>query len=551
MYYSGRNDNFEEFIQEFEAYADACGLTDQQRAEAIVRYVAPSMHDSWKSLDPFFECDEWSEYLQYLTDIFGRSTPRHEAMRQRVFDFVEGESRRHMHCEGDVIQYFRLFLASSKNLVLAHHLTAEERDVAFFYRFHPDDRTKLRLHLISKAPYQSNHRPFYFEDVFMSACTAFTQEPVQGLKQPPAGLKPLNMYFGLQVVRHAPTSNVETGTGHHTQSEQPKPVPMPISPPVTPYPRSERLPGLGCPVASSPLSQQLNDPGERGPQPRQVDMDAGPLVGTLSDSSPTPLPPSLPSDSPPAFSPSPLPSPLVPPSTHSPPPPDSCPLLSPSAPLPAHSPLLSVLPPTLLLPPPMPPPAHSLPPPDSSPTTLPAPSPSPPLPLLPMPPSTHLPLLPLDPLPVPLRPPLTPPPAQSSPLSDSSPKFLPSPWPLPPFPVHTASSLPPPGLPLASPFQALNSLLMLPLVSPTRSSHPAQPPPTLPTSTASPHSPPPRPPDATKASFNTPTNTNAVTAAGNASIDLNAPWCHLRVVHTATLTAAIGNSTKEDPAAAV
>ncbi|KAH9073619.1 hypothetical protein EDB83DRAFT_2516516 [Lactarius deliciosus] len=122
----------------------------------------------------------------------------------------------------------------------------------------------------------------------------------------------------------------------------------------------------------------------------------------------------------------------------------------------------------------MPPPAHSLPPPDLSPITLPAPSLSPPLPLLPMPPSTHLPPLPLDPLPIPLRPPLIPPPAQSSPLSDSYPKILPSPWPSPPFPVHTASSLPPPSLTLASPFQALNSLLMLLLVSPARSSHPTQ-----------------------------------------------------------------------------
>ncbi|KAH9061852.1 hypothetical protein EDB83DRAFT_2386701, partial [Lactarius deliciosus] len=290
----------------------------------------------------------------------------------------------------------------------------------------------LRLRLISKAPYQSNHRPFYFEDVFMSARTAFAQEPVQGLEQPPAGLKPPNMYFGLQVVRHTPTSNIETRTGHRAQSEQPKPVsispptsnptPTPTCP-VTPYPRSERSPGLGCPIASSPLSQQLNDPGERGPQPRRVDMDAGPLVGTLSDSSPTPLPPSLPSDSPPVFSPSPLPSPLVPPSTHPPSPPDSRPLLSPSAPLPAHSPPLSVLPPTLLLT--MPLPAH----------------------LLPLP----------DPLLVPLLPPPAPPPAHSLPPPDSSPKFSPPPWPLLPFPVHTALSLPPPGLPLASPFQALNS----------------------------------------------------------------------------------------------
>ncbi|KAH9172081.1 hypothetical protein EDB89DRAFT_2229607 [Lactarius sanguifluus] len=196
MYYSGRNDSFEEFIQEFEAYADPRGPTDQQRAEAIVHYVAPSMHDSWKSLDPFdFECDEWSEYLQYLTDIFGRSTPWHEAMRQRVFDFVQHESRRHMHSEGNVIRYFRLFLATSKNLVLARHLTAEEHDTAFFRGFHPDDCRKLLRHLISKVPYQSNHHPFlYFEDIFMSACAAFAQEPVQGLEQPPAVLR-FSLFF--------------------------------------------------------------------------------------------------------------------------------------------------------------------------------------------------------------------------------------------------------------------------------------------------------------------------------------------------------------------
>ncbi|KAH9008558.1 hypothetical protein EDB85DRAFT_2164208, partial [Lactarius pseudohatsudake] len=290
-------------------------------------------------------------------------------------------------------------------------------------RFHPDDHRKLLRHLISKAPckapYQSNHHMhhplFYFENVFMSACAAFAQEPVQGLEQPPAGLKLPNMYSGLQVVRHAPTSIVETGTGRRAQSEQPKLVSTPISPPtsnptpiptrpVTPCSRSEHLPGLSRPIASSPPFQQLNDPGERDPQPHRVDMDAGPLVGTPSDSSLTPLlsplpahspppPDSLlaslplppmpppanplpPSDSFPVFSLS--PSPLVPSSTHSPLPPDSLLVPSPRTPLPARCPLLSDLLPTSSPPPPMPLPTHSPPLTDPLPAPLhPPPSPIP------------------------------------------------------------------------------------------------------------------------------------------------------------------------------
>ncbi|KAH9037003.1 hypothetical protein EDB85DRAFT_2142807 [Lactarius pseudohatsudake] len=650
MYYSGHSDSFEEFIQEFKTYADARGLTDQQRAEAIVHYVAPSMHNSWKSLDPFdIECgDEWSEHLQYLTDIFGRSTPQHEAMRQRVFDFVQ------------------MFLATSKNLVLARHLTAEERDIVFFQGFHPDDHRKLLRHLISKAPYQSNHHMhhplFYFENIFMSACAAFAQGPVQGLEQLPAGLKLPNMYSGLHVVRHAPTLIVETGTGRRAQSEQPKLVSMPIPPPtpnptpiptrpVTPCSRSKHLPGLSHPIASSPPFQQFNDPGERDPQPRRLDVDAGPLVGTPSDSSPTPspsplpthqLPPSDPlsvplplplvmnwfssfrnllnpkpnrwfgsgqqpnlnlklgfgpvrfrfelrfrtepyhhylppipppaqslllSNSSPAFSPPPLPSPLVPSSTHPPSPPDSCPPLSPSVPLTAHSPLLSVLPPTLLLPPPMPLPAHLLPLPDS--LLMPLPPPPAPLPAH-SPPLTNL--LPTSsctsPVPIPVRS-----------LSPSGLLPLSSP-PLPLF-VHPTSSPPPPSLLLASPEQVINPMLMsyrnLPpshftVCTDLRSPHPPQSP-TLPISATSPHSPPPRPPDtmllatpllrpekrtirrsqrcSSKAKANLNTTDVRVTTTGSAYPSLDAPSHRQHSVRTATLTAAIGTSTREDPAVAI
>ncbi|KAH9028252.1 hypothetical protein EDB84DRAFT_1606730 [Lactarius hengduanensis] len=209
------------------------------------------------------------------------------------------------------------------------------------------------------------------------------------------------------------------------------PTPIPTRP-VTPCSRSEHLPGLSRPIASSPPSQQLNDPGERDPQPHRVDVDAGPLVGTPSDSSPThmpsplpthPLPPPdpfpvplplppipppaqslLPSNLSPTFSPSPLPSPLIPPSVHSPLPPDSLLVPSPRTPLPARRPPLSDLPPTSSPPPPMPLPTHS--PPPTDPPLHPPHSPTPVHPLLP----SGLLLTSLPPLLLFVRPPSSPPP---------------------------------------------------------------------------------------------------------------------------------------------
>src|SRR6266571_4026223 len=78
-----------------------------------------------------------------------------------------------MDCVDDVLQYYRQFLCLSVPLVHAGHLSEEERDAAFWYGFHPDDREVLRPRLLGKNPFQPCEVPFHFEDVFSCARGAF------------------------------------------------------------------------------------------------------------------------------------------------------------------------------------------------------------------------------------------------------------------------------------------------------------------------------------------------------------------------------------------
>ncbi len=43
-------DTFKDFFEEFEALVYDCMRTDHQRAEAIVRYIAPSIDELWRSI---------------------------------------------------------------------------------------------------------------------------------------------------------------------------------------------------------------------------------------------------------------------------------------------------------------------------------------------------------------------------------------------------------------------------------------------------------------------------------------------------------------------
>jgi hypothetical protein len=51
-YFSGKaHHSIKDFFCEYEGLANACGLSERQKVETVVRYASSSIRDFWQSLD--------------------------------------------------------------------------------------------------------------------------------------------------------------------------------------------------------------------------------------------------------------------------------------------------------------------------------------------------------------------------------------------------------------------------------------------------------------------------------------------------------------------
>ncbi|KAH9009240.1 hypothetical protein EDB85DRAFT_2246661 [Lactarius pseudohatsudake] len=262
-YYSGHANTFEDFLDEFEGRAYDCALTDPQRVDVIIRYVDPSLRDFWRSLNGY-RSHNWPLFRQSLIDVFGNPTPRHQIMRQKLHSHVQETSRTRMHCEDDVLRYYRQFICFGLPLVHAGHLSEEERNTAFWYGFHPEDRQVLQPRLLSKNPLQPPDVPFHFEDVFGCARAAFAYNSYfpspwsQELKFGPSSRREQRVAehgsrdaYSFRAVTCAIASNAET-----------TPDELPLSSHLTPYtqlPSSSSLSALESQQTQAP-SVTLDQP---------------------------------------------------------------------------------------------------------------------------------------------------------------------------------------------------------------------------------------------------------------------------------------------------
>jgi hypothetical protein len=174
-YFSGRRGTFKDFLEEFEARAYDCRLTDPQRVDSLVCYVDSSFREKCKSLNGYSSCD-WSLFRHSLINAFGTITPRHQIMKQKLHNFVEDSSRMQMDREDDVLQHYRMFQHYSDPLVHSGHLTEKDRDIEFWYGFHRDDRDALWPRLLASYPFQPHDIPFHFERILNCACRTFAYE---------------------------------------------------------------------------------------------------------------------------------------------------------------------------------------------------------------------------------------------------------------------------------------------------------------------------------------------------------------------------------------
>ncbi len=75
--YSGSvDDSIEDFLREYEEFADSCGLTNRQKVEMITCYMTSDLQEFWKSLDGYIASD-WRDLKKELLRLYtGTSTQR-------------------------------------------------------------------------------------------------------------------------------------------------------------------------------------------------------------------------------------------------------------------------------------------------------------------------------------------------------------------------------------------------------------------------------------------------------------------------------------------
>ena len=173
-YFSARpGDILDDFLREYEELATTCTLTDQQKVETILRYIPPELRDLWKILEGYSTHD-WAAFKRSLAKLYRSTSTQAKYSKQKLYDFVYYNSQTRMRSEEDVHQYYREFHIFCQPLIEATRITTEERDSAFWYGFHPEDRDKLSFRLVAKLPDQRPDQHYPIEDVFNAAITVFS-----------------------------------------------------------------------------------------------------------------------------------------------------------------------------------------------------------------------------------------------------------------------------------------------------------------------------------------------------------------------------------------
>ncbi|KAH8977017.1 hypothetical protein EDB92DRAFT_1822827 [Lactarius akahatsu] len=176
-FFSGRvGDPLDEFLREYEELATTYALTPQQKVETVLRYIPHDLRDLWKILDGYTGHD-WALFRQSLERIYEGTSAQSRHSKQKLYDFAHYNSRTRMRDEEDIIHYYRQFLVFCQPLIEDHRITTDERDYAFWYGFHPEDRDKLSPRLLAKFPDQPIGQPYNFNEVFKIARAAFSSSP--------------------------------------------------------------------------------------------------------------------------------------------------------------------------------------------------------------------------------------------------------------------------------------------------------------------------------------------------------------------------------------
>ncbi|KAF8272184.1 hypothetical protein EI94DRAFT_1697553 [Lactarius quietus] len=140
------NDPITYFLFEYETLATSRGLSDSQKVETIVHYIARHMRDLWNTVDGH-STGHWETFKLTLENLYPDTSAATRYTLRTLQDFVDISARTRMRDEDDVMIYYRRFLTLSNPLVNSREITAKGRSDEFLLGFHPNDREPLKFRL--------------------------------------------------------------------------------------------------------------------------------------------------------------------------------------------------------------------------------------------------------------------------------------------------------------------------------------------------------------------------------------------------------------------
>ena len=173
----------EDFLDEYEEWADKCGLTSRQKVETVIWYVDRHQRHVWQNLPGYLNCD-WSALHNELCDEYISPTPEGQFSRQKLVDFASKYAQKRMGDKTDIINYQCQFNAQSKVLLSTGRITVGERNAIFWRGFHPDDQQALRERLIAMHPNKPQGQAFNLKDIFDIARAIFSGDDDFLLQEP-------------------------------------------------------------------------------------------------------------------------------------------------------------------------------------------------------------------------------------------------------------------------------------------------------------------------------------------------------------------------------
>jgi hypothetical protein len=63
------DDSIEDFLREYEEFADSCGLTNRQKVETITHYMTLDLQEFWRSLNGYIATD-WRDLREELLRLY-------------------------------------------------------------------------------------------------------------------------------------------------------------------------------------------------------------------------------------------------------------------------------------------------------------------------------------------------------------------------------------------------------------------------------------------------------------------------------------------------